>query len=72
MLALIGVESMEINSPEIIPIFFEDIDLILKNRGQIIMREVINKTAKSPIRRKRFRNVEATKMSNDKIIAEII
>ncbi|EGD50267.1 hypothetical protein TheetDRAFT_1010 [Thermoanaerobacter ethanolicus JW 200] len=36
------------------------------------MREVINKTAKSPIRRKRFRNVEATKMSNDKIIAEII
>ncbi|EIW00911.1 hypothetical protein ThesiDRAFT1_2040 [Thermoanaerobacter siderophilus SR4] len=36
------------------------------------MREVINKTAKSPIRRKRFRNVKATKMSNDKIIAEII
>jgi hypothetical protein len=30
---------------------FEDINLILKNRGQIIMRKIINKTAKSPIRR---------------------
>ncbi|EGD51196.1 hypothetical protein TheetDRAFT_1964 [Thermoanaerobacter ethanolicus JW 200] len=37
------------------------------------MREVINKNGeKVQIRRKRFRNVEATKMSNDKIIAEII
>jgi hypothetical protein len=36
------------------------------------MREVINKMAESPIRRKRFKDVKATKMSNDKIIAEII
>ncbi|MCS3917280.1 hypothetical protein M2349_002421 [Caldanaerobacter subterraneus subsp. tengcongensis MB4] len=36
------------------------------------MIELINKTAESPIRRKRFKNIEATKMSNDKIIAEII
>ncbi|EGD50151.1 hypothetical protein TheetDRAFT_3040 [Thermoanaerobacter ethanolicus JW 200] len=51
---------------------FEDIDLVLKDRGQIIMRELINKKAESPIRRKRFKDVKATKMSNDKIIAEII